>query len=227
MSENLENSENPLEATYRQHHAHKNRYGFSYRVGERGPQFADWIGSDKKILDIGCRDGELTSNYIKGNEIIGLDIDKEALERIRKNLKIEAHWHDINQAVLPFEDGTFDVVVAGEILEHLVSPQFVAEEAYRILKPAGLFIGSVPNSFHWRGRMAFLRGYSIEDATHLQLFSHQRIQTLLTNYSDALVLPIGGIGGRKLPILPTAVSHNLISRFPAVFANDFLFRAQK
>ena len=227
MSKNLNKQENPLEATYRQHHTHKNRYGFSYRVGERGPQFKKWVGTNKKILDIGCRDGKLTSNYLQENEIIGIDIDQEALQRIRSNLNIEAHWHDLNQAPLAFDANSFDVVVAGEILEHLISPQFVAKEALRVLKPGGLFIGSVPNSFHWRARLAFVKGYSIEDATHLQLFSYQRIQTLLTNFSNFEILTIGGIGGRRIPVLPTTVSTKLVNRFPSIFANDFLFCAQK
>ena len=227
MSKNLDSKKTPLELSYQQHHDQKNRYGFSYRVSERGPQLAQWIGTDKKILDIGCRDGALTSNYHKDNSIIGLDIDQAALDKIHENLGIETRWHDMNQAALPFEANTFDVVVAGEILEHLVSPQFVADEACRVLKPGGLFVGSVPNSFHWRGRLAFMRGTSIEDATHLQLFSHQRIQSLLKKFSTATILAIGGMGGKRIPVVPTAVSHRLVARFPAVFANDFLFRAQK
>lgn len=227
-STNQSANNNPvLEAMYQTHHADKERYGFSYRVGERGPQFAHWIGTGKRILDIGCRDGELTSHYAANNNVVGLDIDHEALRQIKKRLGIEAQWHDINQAALPFDDESFDVLVAGEILEHLVSPEFVAREALRVLRQGGLFIGSVPNSFHWRGRLAFVRGFSIEDATHLQLFSHRRIQSLVAPFAEATVLPIGGIGGRRLPVLPTAVSHRLVTQFPALFANDFLFRAQK
>lgn len=227
MPKNIDSSNTPLESTYRQHHAQKSRYGFSYRVSERGPQFAQWIGTGKKILDIGCRDGELTSTYVQGNKVVGLDIDKEALSRMRKKLNIEAQWHDMNQEPLPFEGKYFDVVVMGELLEHLVSPQFAVDEAFRVLKSGGLLIGSIPNSFHWRGRLAFLGGKSIEDPTHLQLFSYQRIQDLLQRFADSEILPIGGIGGRFLPILPTALSNKLIGRLPALFANDFLFRAQK
>lgn len=227
MPKEVNPDETPLEQTYRKHHSEKKRYGFSHRVEVRGPQFSAWIGTGKRVLDLGCRDGALTSHYAKGNSVTGLDIDSEALRRIEAALDIETHWHDVNRAALPFDDASFDIVVAGEILEHLVAPDIVAEEVYRVLRPGGLFIGSVPNSFHWRGRLAFLRGTSIEDATHLQLFSLARLRVLLGRFAEAQIMSIGGIGGHRLPILPTAVSNHLVQRVPTLFANDFLFCAKK
>lgn len=43
---------------------------------------------------------------------------------------------------------TFDVVVCGEILEHLWKPQLVLNEAYRVLKRGGVFLATVPFLFH-------------------------------------------------------------------------------
>ena len=64
------------------------------------------------MLDLGCRDGALTSAYVEGNTVVGADIDQVALARAEK-LGIETRWADLDEP-LPFEDASFDVVVAGE-----------------------------------------------------------------------------------------------------------------
>lgn len=200
------------------------RYGFSYRVGERGPQFAAWIGTGKCVLDLGCRDGSLTRYYAEGNRIVGVDIDREALALARKRLGISTLWLDLNRGRLPFRNGAFDAVVAGELLEHLVDPASLVAEVYRVLVPGGIFIGSVPNSFHWRARLAFLAGRSIEDPAHLHLFSRAKLLKLLDGFGQVEIVPIGGIGGRLSPVFPAWVSRPLVCRLPDLFANDFLFR---
>ncbi len=221
-------SESPsLSERYQDHHSRSGRYGFSYRLGERGPQFALWIGVGVRVLDLGCRDGILTEHYVQGNHVIGVDIDPGALARARARLGIETLDLDLNRASLPFDDASFDAVVAGEVLEHLTDPRAVVTEACRVLKPAGVFVGSVPNSFHWRARLAFLQGFSIEDPTHLQQFSRKRLLALLQGFVSVEILPVGGIGGRRLPVLPGSLSESIIRKLPDWFANDWLFRAIK
>ncbi len=216
-----------LKDEYTEHHVQHGRYGFSYRGNERGPVFAAWIGTGKRVLDLGCRDGSLANYYASGNTVTGVDIDQHALSLASERLSITTVWLDLNHEQLPFDDGSFDVVVAGELLEHLVEPGFVADEAYRVLAPGGIFIGSVPNSFHWRSRLAFLRGHSIEDATHLHCFSRPQILQLLQRYKDVELVPVGGIGGGMLPIVPAWFSQPLVRNLPTLLANDFIFRATK
>lgn len=203
------------------------RYDFSYRIAERGPQFAAWMGTGNKVLDLGCRDGTLTQRYVAGNDVTGVDIDVQALSLAHARLGIATVSLDLNRERLPFDDDSFDVVAAGELLEHLIDPAFVVNEAYRLLAAGGMFIGSVPNSFHWRARLVFLRGRSIEDATHLHVFSLAKLRNLLHGFEKTEVLPIGGIGGGLLPIMPAWFSGPLIRHLPTLFANDFLFRAVK
>jgi SAM-dependent methyltransferase len=207
--------------------ASRARYGFSYRVAERGPQFAAWIGTGMRVLDLGCRDGTLTQHYATGNKVTGVDIDPQALALAQKRLGIMTVQLDLNHEKLPFEDSIFTVVVAGELLEHLVDPAAVVQEVYRVLAQDGMFVGSVPNSFHWRARLDFLRGHSLEDPTHLHLFSQAKLCQLLQPFAATEILPVGGIGGRALPVIPSWLSQRIIHGMPTCFANDFLFRARR
>jgi 2-polyprenyl-3-methyl-5-hydroxy-6-metoxy-1,4-benzoquinol methylase len=218
---------NSLGSAYSSHHRTHGRYGFSYRVTDRGPRFAAWIGSGKQVLDLGCRDGSLTQYYATGNTVTGVDIDREALALARERLGIETVCVDLNREQFPFQDGSFTVVIAGELLEHLVDPVAVVQEVHRVLAQDGMFVGSVPNSFHWRARLDFLRGRSLEDSTHLHLFSQAKLRQLLQPFAAVEILPVGGIGGRALPMVPTSLSQRIVRGMPAWFANDFLFRATK
>jgi 2-polyprenyl-3-methyl-5-hydroxy-6-metoxy-1,4-benzoquinol methylase len=210
-----------------QHHPRRTRYGFSYRGTRRGPLFAAWVGNGKRVLDLGCRDGSLTQYYAPGNTVTGVDIDSHALSLASERLSVSGVRHDLNRQRLPFEDSSFDVVVAGEVLEHLIDPAFIVNEAYRLLALDGIFIGSVPNSFHWRARLAFLRGRSTEDPAHLHLFSLAKLRQLLHRFKIVEVLPIGGIGGHLLPILPAWLSEPAVRQLPTLFASAFLFRSSK
>ena len=221
------NHPDQLETAYITHHTIHARYGFSYRVAERGPRFAAWVGAGKRLLDLGCRDGNLTQYYASGNRVTGVDIDRQALALASDRLGIATVWLDLNRESLPFDDGSFDVVVAGELLEHLLDPISVVHEVYRVLAPGGMFIGSVPNSFHWRARLAPLRGRSMEDPTHVHRFSWSRIRQLLREFEDMQLVPVGGIGGRVLPVVPTWLSQPLVHALPQMLANDFLFRARR
>jgi len=164
---------------YAEHHARGERYDFVFGGEERAKILSDWIGSSKRVLDLGCRDGSLTRFYSDRNEVVGVDIDQEALQRCQKALPIKTYWSNLWDG-LPFKNDEFDVVVAGEILEHLPSPTFVVGEVGRVLKPGGLFVGSVPNSFRFKNRLLFLFGKDFElDPTHFHHYSPTTLKEIL------------------------------------------------
>jgi 2-polyprenyl-3-methyl-5-hydroxy-6-metoxy-1,4-benzoquinol methylase len=156
---------------YSKHHLNGNRRNQSVSEEKRSQLFKEWMGKNNKVLDMGCRDGILTRHFIEHNEVTGLDIDKQALEACRENLKIEIKWADFSLQV-PIPTSSFDVVVAGEVIEHLPYPEITISEISRILKPEGLFIGSVPNSYHLKNRLRVLKGRLIDyDQTHLRAYN--------------------------------------------------------
>jgi 2-polyprenyl-3-methyl-5-hydroxy-6-metoxy-1,4-benzoquinol methylase len=212
-----------LEALYRAHHERGKRYGYLFCHGSRGPYLRKWIGTGKKVLDLGCRDGMLTEFYSEDNDVLGADIDKKALGLAKERLGIETLWLDLNEE-WPFTEASFDVIVACEIVEHLFYMDRFVEKVNASLKPGGLFIGSVPNAFRMRNRMKFLLGKEYEtDPTHVRQFSYGKLQNLLLKtFEEAEIVPIQG---KILPFLK--VSPSMPATLNRLFAKDLLWRAKK
>ena len=172
--EKLKNSERNIQILsdlYSKHHISGNRRNQSVSEEKRSKLFKKWVGKNKKILDMGCRDGILTRHFIEQNEVTGLDIDQLALEACKKSLNIKTIWADFSLKI-PLPTSSFNVVIAGEVIEHLPYPEITISEVSRILKPGGLFVGSVPNSYHLKNRLRVLKGRLIDyDQTHLRAYN--------------------------------------------------------
>jgi SAM-dependent methyltransferase len=200
-----------LRDIYEQHHSTGKRYGFTFGGEERAKQVAAWLGTGKHILDIGCRDGTLTRHFATGNTVVGIDVDTTALELCRERLGIETHWVDVTEG-LPFEDASFDAVNCGEVMEHLPFPNRLVAEVGRVLKPDGLFVGSVPNSFRLKSRLLFLAGRDFEpDPTHLRHFSPASLRRMLDASFQSVEIQF--------------VSSRFLRLSPGLMGNIMLFRA--
>jgi SAM-dependent methyltransferase len=199
------------EAVYREHHETSRTPDFVYGGPERAELFREWVGTGARVLDLGCRYGALTRHYLDGNEIVGVDIDREALKQAAE-LGIEPLWADAGEP-LPVPDESFDVVVVGELLEHLPFPERTVAEVRRVLEPGGRLVGSVPNGYRVKNRLRFALGRAPEaDPTHLHLFSPDAIRKLLADFDD---VELRFVAGRFTRL------------HPRLFANDMSFRARK
>ena len=160
-----------LSERYERHHAADRAGGEFVFVPERIPFIRRALGAPgKRILDLGCRSGAVTRHFTDGNHVVGVDVDRVALDAASL-LGIETVLADIEQP-LPFADADFDAVVAGELLEHVRFPDNVVSEVARVLRPGGVFTGSVPNAYRLRARLFFLAGRPPDnDRTHLHMFS--------------------------------------------------------
>ena len=180
-----------LGGRYEEHHRVRRDEGDFVFVPERIPFFQQAIGRGKRVLDLGCRSGAFTRHFLDGNEVVGLDVDRVALEKASE-LGIEPVVANVEEP-LPFEGASFDAVVAGELFEHLQFPDAVVAEARRVLRPGGALVGSVPNAFRIQSRLSFLRGRPPEDdPTHLHLFSPDAIRKLLADFDDVRIEYVGG-----------------------------------
>jgi SAM-dependent methyltransferase len=201
-----------LSDRYARHNRLERGAGFIFAGTARMELFRRYVGGPgRRVLDLGCRDGALTSRYAEGNEVVGVDADREALAAAAK-LGIETRWADLDEP-LPFDEAAFDVVVAGELLEHLRDPARVVADARRVLRPGGTFVASVPNAYRLKNRLRFLTGRKPEDdPTHLQMFSAADVRRLLAGFDEPT---LHFIAGRLVPV------------HARLFANDIVFTGRK
>jgi 2-polyprenyl-3-methyl-5-hydroxy-6-metoxy-1,4-benzoquinol methylase len=201
-----------LSERYAEHNRTERGRGFVFAGPERETLFRRYVGGPgRRVLDLGCRDGALTEAYAVGNEVVGVDADREALAEAERR-GIETHWADLDQP-LAFDDASFDVVVAGELLEHLRDPASLVTQIRRVLRPGGMFVASVPNAYRVKGRLRFLFGRAPEsDPTHLQMFSPGDVRALLARFEDP---ELHFIAGRLVPL------------HARLFANDIVFVGRK
>jgi SAM-dependent methyltransferase len=181
-----------LDETYRHHHRTKRSTEFVFGGPERAAVFRTWVGGPgRRVLDLGCRYGAMTRAYAEGNDVVGMDVDREALAEAAK-LGIETLWADATEP-LPLPGESFDVVVAGELLEHLPFPERTVDEARRVLRPGGLLVGSVPNAYRLRNRLVFLLGRPPEaDPTHLHMYSPAEVRRLLEGFEPPELRYVAG-----------------------------------
>jgi SAM-dependent methyltransferase len=201
-----------LEKRYREHHRAARAPDFVFARPERTALFRRLVGGPgRRVLDVGCRSGALTRSYLEGNDVVGLDVDCEALAEAAK-LGIDTHWGDAEEP-LPFDGASFDVAVAGEVLEHLREPALLVAEARRVLRPGGTLVGSVPNSFRLKNRLRFVVGRAPEDdPTLLHLFVPRHVRALLGGWTDVQLHFVAG---------------RFIRLQPRLFAKVIVFAARK
>ena len=197
---------------YARHNLEQRGRGFVYAGPERTELFRRYVGGPgRRVLDLGCRDGALSAAYVDGNRVVGLDVDREALAEAEAR-GLETVWADLDEP-LAFDDDSFDVVVAGELLEHIRSPGELLAEARRVLRPGGTFIGSTPNGFRLKNRLRFAAGRHPEpDPTHLHLFSAADVRALLAGFEQP---ELHFVAGRFVPL------------HPRLFANVIVFSGRK
>jgi len=105
---------------------------------------------NKRVLDIGCGFGwfELYALDQKVKEIIGLEINEEALSTAKKYItNPNVKFMTGNAIHLPFEKEVFDTIVAWEVIEHIPknTEKRMFQEIFRVLKPGGKLYLSTPS----------------------------------------------------------------------------------
>lgn len=95
------------------------------------------------ILDIGAAQGEFVAACIKlGYRAVGVEPWEQAratAARLSEYLSLPLDIREGSSESLPFEDAVFDVVHATSVLEHVVNLDAAISEAFRVLKPGGVF----------------------------------------------------------------------------------------
>jgi 2-polyprenyl-3-methyl-5-hydroxy-6-metoxy-1,4-benzoquinol methylase len=84
--------------------------------------------------------------------VVSVDIDPEPIQKAKQLFGIDVVQGDVNE--LPFEDNAFDIVVAGELLEHTVNPFHALSKLFRLAKERVVI--SVPVGEYWLGEKSHI-----------------------------------------------------------------------
>ena len=98
---------------------------------------------DASVLDMGCGPGTITVGLARrARTVVGVDISTEIVESARRLADEEGLGNASFEAGsvydLPFDDQSFDVVYAHQVMQHLSDPVRALREARRVLRPGGL-----------------------------------------------------------------------------------------
>ncbi len=144
------------------------------------------VGTGKHVLEVGCAGGYMSRQLAaRGNRVTGIDVDAEALEEARIHCE-EAFLADLDTQPLAdlLQGEQYDVVVFGDVLEHLRDPLKVLRDARSFLSVGGFVVISIPNIAHGSIRLSLLRGafdyapLGLLDETHLRFFTLRSVREL-------------------------------------------------
>lgn len=143
-------------------------------------------GRDKRVLEIGPATGYISKVLReRGCRVSAIEKDAAAAE-VAAAFCERIIVGDVEQVDLErtFGDERFDVVMLGDVLEHLIDPRGILEKLRFILAPGGYVVASIPNIGHASVRLMLLDGRfgyterGVLDHTHLRFFTRSGIQAL-------------------------------------------------
>lgn len=116
------------------------------------------------VLDVGCGNGALGAAYLAFNPecyFLGIEVDPDvgASAKSRISTVVVADVESLQRHELPLDAGQdIDVIIYGNVLEHLLDPWKTLTRQVNWLAPDGLILASIPNIQHWSILDGLLRG---------------------------------------------------------------------
>jgi ubiquinone/menaquinone biosynthesis C-methylase UbiE len=143
------------------------------------------VAAGERVLDLGCGDGAFAAELVAaGCEVVMADVAHEALRRARARVPGAEAVRLAEGAPLPFPDGAFDVVWAGEVLEHVADVVGLLAEVRRVLRWGGRLLVTTP----WHGRLVVVADRHLDPrADHLRFFSARTLAAVLGDAGFARV----------------------------------------
>jgi SAM-dependent methyltransferase len=150
------------------------------------------VSAGERLLDLGCGGGRHAFEAARrGARVVAMDTDRGELDRVTATFAAMAEAGEIphgaaGRAVagdatrIPFPDGTFDKVIAAEVLEHLPADQAAMNEIARVLRPGGMAAVTVPAWLPERICWRLSDEYHDNEGGHIRIFTRRELDTKLT-----------------------------------------------
>jgi 2-polyprenyl-3-methyl-5-hydroxy-6-metoxy-1,4-benzoquinol methylase len=212
------------------------RYGyepFNPRPHGGHHKLLDLLGRPGRVLDVGCSSGYLARPlHARGVSVVGLELDERAARHARAFCEAVLVG-DVETMELPFEPGSFDAVLCGDLIEHLRDPQAFLARVRPLLRPGGRLVLSTPNVANWSIRLSLLFGRfryterGILDRSHTHLFTRKTLQECLEAAGYRVVqfdftVPVPVLGTPRVE----AAAHAIGRLRPSLFAFQFVVAAE-
>jgi SAM-dependent methyltransferase len=149
------------------------------------------VGPGDRVLDMGCGGGRHAFSLFKrGADVVAFDLSYKDLVEV-KSMFAAIHLADeaptdasavtVNGSAyqLPFEDASFDRIIAAEIMEHLPEDELAMSELYRVLKPGGLIAVTVPRWLPEKVNWALSDDYHNEPGGHIRIYKGSELRSKL------------------------------------------------
>ncbi len=190
-----------------------------------------------RILDLGCSSGLLSETLRQmGHHVTGVDSNELEGVTTRTDVFVKA---DLNEGIPPEAGSGFDLVLAADVLEHLVNPGALMQEVRDVLAPDGTALFCVPNFAHWYPRLRTAFGIfdydqrGILDSTHLRFFTRRSFLKMLRRRSfevqhfEAVGLPLDALemDGTAACFI-RRLDHRLSGVWPTMFGYQFIAEAR-
>jgi SAM-dependent methyltransferase len=146
------------------------------------------VGPGTKVIDVGAGAGRHSFEaYRRGADVIAFDQDKEELENVATMFEAMAQAGEAPEGAsaeavsgdalaLPYPDGTFDVVIASEILEHVPQDEEAIAELVRVLKDGGLLAVTVPRWLPERLCWLLSDEYHANEGGHIRIYKADELR---------------------------------------------------
>jgi SAM-dependent methyltransferase len=144
-----------------------------------------------RLLDLGCGGGRHAFEAARrGARVVAVDMDRSELEQVSALFAAMAQAGEItggasgiavnaDATCLPFPDGSFDKVIAAEVLEHLPADQLAMNEIARVLRPGGVAAVTVPAWLPERVCWRLSDDYHNTPGGHVRIFTQRELVTKL------------------------------------------------
>lgn len=198
------------------------------------------------VVEVGCGDGRKSGVWLQENarRYEGLDVSSSAVEAAREHGLSARVIADA--AATELGAGSVDCVVCTEVLEHLFAPHDAAREAWRVLRPGGRYVVTVPNLGFWRRRVDLVAGrwnpLGDEESVlrpwrdpHIRFFTAATLRRMLEEAGFGAV-EVSGYGGGVISHLPylsrrrvgASAAYRIVERrWPSLFAYRLVAIATK